>query len=131
MSKNIKDVQQFWESNPLWTGESQFESGTKDFFEEHRRVVAEDCFAGKIDNRIMPHKRNWERILDLGCGPGLWTVEISQNGCKGKITAADLTINALALAKERCRLYGVEVFCSQQNAEKLAFRSAVFSHVNC
>jgi len=36
MSKKINEVRQFWETNPLWTGESQYKPGTKDFFEEHR-----------------------------------------------------------------------------------------------
>ena len=59
MSKKINEVRQFWETNPLWTGESQYKPGTKDFFEEHRQVCINDCFSGKIDRRIV--YRTWQR----------------------------------------------------------------------
>ena len=36
---NIDNVRYFWENNPLWTGESKFETGSIDFFEEHRNVI--------------------------------------------------------------------------------------------
>jgi 2-polyprenyl-3-methyl-5-hydroxy-6-metoxy-1,4-benzoquinol methylase len=130
MIKSIDDVRQFWETNPLWSGESSFEEGTKEWFEEHRKVVIDDCFAGKLDERIFPSNINQQKILDLGCGPGFWTIEFALSGCKD-ITAADLTEKALELTRRRCELYGVNAKLSQQNAEKLAFNDKIFSHVNC
>ena len=73
---SINKVKDFWEENPLWTGESQFEEGTLDFFQEHRKVYHDDCFAGSFDIRFLPPPRKCGQgimILDLGCGIGFWT----------------------------------------------------------
>ena len=129
-SKTIYDVKNFWESNPLWAGESQYEAGKEEFFEEHRRIVLEDCLAGRHDQRIFPCEKNRRKVLDLGSGPGFWTVELSENGCND-IISADLTLKALKLTKKRCGIHGIDAYYTQQNAEKLAFKDGVFSHVNC
>jgi SAM-dependent methyltransferase len=131
MAKTIEDVKKFWEDNPLWTGESKFETGTLQFYEEHRTVVIDDCFAGNFDQRMLPDSKHTGRVLDLGCGPGFWTVELARLGCD-MVVAADLTLNALKLARQRCITYNIHnvSFC-QQNAESLAFEDAYFSHVNC
>lgn len=129
-AKTISDVKNFWESNPLWVGESKHDVGTVEFFEEHRKIVLDDCLAGEHDKRIFPSSKNSGKVLDMGCGTGLWTVELFQNGCQN-IISADLTFNALKLTKKRCDLFGVKAFLTQQNAERLGFKDSVFSHVNC
>lgn len=126
----VEDVKRFWEENPLWTGESRFEPGSIEFFEEHRQVYLNDCFAGEWDDRFDPPLENRDKVLDLGCGPGFWTIELSERGCK-QLVAADLTCNALELTSKRCELYKVEADYSEQNAESLSFADASFSHVNC
>ncbi len=130
MNESIEQVKEFWEANPLWTGESDFAPGTREFFEEHVRVVANDCFAGQIDERIFPRLGSKDRVLDLGCGPGLWTIELARRGCTS-IVAADLTENALSLARRRCEIFQVAAEFSQQNAERMTFSDNTFSHVNC
>ncbi|MEG3637897.1 class I SAM-dependent methyltransferase [Magnetococcus sp. PR-3] len=127
---SVNDVQDFWEANPLWSGESNHTPGTKPFFEEHRDVYISDCFAGQFDPRCVPQEANREKILDLGCGPGFWTIELWKHGCHN-ITSADLTKNALKLTKSRCEIYGVSADVSQQNAENLTFDDGSFTHVNC
>ena len=130
MTKSIEEVREFWESNPLWSGESNFSPGTKEFFEEHRQVYIEDCFAGQLDPRIFPNNQRQEKILDLGCGPGFWTIEFGLREFQN-ITASDLTLKALDLTKQRCQIYEVKADFSQQNAEHLTFDDGSFSHVNC
>lgn len=128
--KNLEDVRQFWEKNPLWDGETSHQPGTKEFFEEHRQVVINDCLAGKFDDRLLPAESNRTKVLDLGCGPGFWTVELSLRGCT-EITAADLTKKAIELTGQRCDLYGITAELSIQNAEALTFEDKSFNHVNC
>ena len=127
--KKINDVKSFWEQNPLFQGESSFEPGTQEFFEEHRRVIIEDCFAGALDERLFSDFAD-ERVLDLGCGPGFWTVELLKSGAQNVI-AADLTENALKIARKRLLVYNVEARLAQANAEDLCFSSNSFYHVNC
>lgn len=126
----IDSVKAFWEASPLWTGESQFQPGTKSFYDEHRATVIGDCFAGKLDSRIFPKGQSKAVVLDLGCGPGFWTVELGKVGV-GKLVAADLTNAAIQLAKKRCEIFGVEAEFRQENAEQLTFPDETFTHVNC
>ena len=129
-ASTIDDVRSFWESKPLWVGESRFPTGSREFFEEHRRVVIDDCLGGSIDPRTMPELEKRRKVLDLGCGPGFWTVELGRLGCDD-LTAADLTEAAIGLAAERCRLMGVRAKFFRENAESLSFADETFSHVNC
>jgi len=128
--KTIDDVKSFWESSPLFAGESKAPVGSKEFFEEHHSVYERDCFAGVIDSRIFPDEEHQKHILDLGCGPGFWSIELIKNGSQN-VTAADLTENGLVLTQKRAELYGVKLTTSRQNAEHMSFEDGVFSHVNC
>jgi 2-polyprenyl-3-methyl-5-hydroxy-6-metoxy-1,4-benzoquinol methylase len=126
----VKDVKEFWEENPLWTGESEHPTGSLEFFEEHNLVYIDDCLGGQFDERVLPPDRNRARVLDLGCGIGFWTEQLGKRGCQ-RITAADLTENALNLARQRCQIFDIEADFSQENAESLSFPDESFTHVNC
>lgn len=129
--KSIENVKSFWESNPLWTGETTLEPGSKEFFDEHRNVVIGDCMASSFDKRFLPSKINKDaKILDLGCGIGFWTAEFGLLGYTD-VTSADLTENALKLTKKRCEIYQLAFNGSQQNAENMTFEDSTFDHVNC
>ena len=130
---NINSVKDFWENNPLWTGESVFEPGTLEFFEEHRTVYINDCFGGSFDNRFLPpvlQESQQSKILDLGCGIGFWVSEFSKRGLKN-LYAADLTQSALDITKKRLEIYDGFADLSIQNAENLTFDDKTFNHVNC
>jgi SAM-dependent methyltransferase len=130
---NIDHVRAFWDKNPLWTGESGHRVGSGEFFEEHRRVYIEDCFAGRFDLRFLPPPRNTGQdmsILDLGCGIGFWTTEFAMRGLR-QIVAADLTLRALEITRERLATYGVNAELRQENAEALSFADNSIDHVNC
>ena len=130
---NINNVKDFWENNPLWTGESVFEPGTLEFFEEHRSVYIDDCFGGSFDNRFLPpmlKESQQNKILDLGCGIGFWVSEFSKRGLKN-LYAADLTQSALDITKKRLEIYNGFADLSIQNAENLTFDDKTFNHVNC
>jgi len=129
MPKAIEDVRQFWENNPLFSGESRYQPGSREFFEEHRKAYIEDVFVGELDHRVFPGESITGKVLDLGCGPGFWTVELGVRGYD--VVAADLTANALRLCHQRCEIYGVSAEFSLQNAEGLGFGSGAFAHVNC
>jgi ubiquinone/menaquinone biosynthesis C-methylase UbiE len=129
-ASDINDVRLFWENHPLFEGESRFELGSIGYFEEHKETIINDCLAGQFDNRILPKAERRRKVLDLGCGPGFWTIEFLQRGCTNVI-AADLTENALQLTKKRLFIYGLAAELSQQNAESMTFSNGEFSHVNC
>src|SRR5258708_3454867 len=100
---SIDDVRSFWDAHPLWTGESRYQPGTREFFEEHRATYINDCHAGCLDSRFFPGTR--EKLLDVGCGIGFWPVEFSLRGYMD-ITGVDISPRSIGLARKRCELYG-------------------------
>lgn len=133
MTVDLQQVKSFWEKNPLWLGESKYKPGSLEFFEEHRKIYIDDCFAGNFDVRFLPPPRakgQAMNILDLGCGIGFWPVEFAMRG-QYNITVADLTEKALELTLDRCEKYDLKVDTHQENAESLSFSDETFDHVNC
>lgn len=129
-TKDINDVKLFLEENPLFQGESAFEAGSQEFFDEHRRVYIEDCFAGFLDQRLFPESPDG-LVLDLGSGPCFWSIEFLTSGKAKNIVAADLTKNALQIGRKRFAVYNVRAKLVQANAETLPFASNSFDHVSC
>src|SRR5262245_21611263 len=130
---DIEGVRAFWESNPLWSGESAHETGSAAYFDEHRRIVIDECFGGEFDARFMPPRVDASQpmaILDLGCGVGFWSAEFAMRGLSG-IVAADLTQRALQITGQRLRACGGSARLQQENAEALSFTDGTFDHVNC
>lgn len=129
----IEEVKKFWEDYPLFSGESEFEVGSREFFKEHTRIYIEDVFAGNFRKALfIPQNLTKDaKILDLGCGIGFWTVELQLIGKFKNIYAADLTQNALNLTKKRLNFYELKADLSIQNAEKMTYEDDFFSHINC
>lgn len=129
---NIDAVKRFWESNPLFSGESSFEPGSRDFFEEHRLTVLQDVMAGEMaKRRFFPRNPESLRVLDLGCGIGFWTIEMQLQNPRLEMHAADLTVKALEMTSRRLELYRLHAGLSQQDAERMGFKDSYFDHVNC
>ena len=129
--KNINDVKKFWEENPLFVGESSLQEGTELFFKEHTNTYISDCFPGEFDDRCFPMDIENKNVLDLGCGIGFWIEQLSKQKPK-KITACDLTENALNLSKKRCEFLSINnVEFIQGNAEELPFKDNEFDFINC
>ena len=126
----VDDVRNFWNKQPLFTGESEFEPGTREFFEHHRAVCRLDCFAGEIDPQIFSGLRAEDRVLDLGCGIGFWLIEFWERGFRN-LTGADLSPSSLEIARQRCAVYAADPELREENAEALSFDDGSFDHVNC
>jgi SAM-dependent methyltransferase len=69
--------------------------------------------------------RPGQRLLDVGCGPGLLLGEAVRHGARS--CGVDLSRTALALAHRR--VPGAGVACA--NAEALPFRDGWFDHLTC
>lgn len=132
MEKDLESVKEFWNENPLFTGESKHEEGSLEFFEEHKRVYYEDVFADDFrKSKYIPNLDKDDKVLDLGCGVGFWTIEIMQYTNPGQFYSADLTPKALDITKKRLELYDLKSELSIQNAEKMTFEDNTFDHLNC
>lgn len=128
---SIKEVISFWDKNPLFEGESKWATGSYDFFIEHRNVIINDFFNGEIPEFLYPPEGLCDDVLDLGCGPGFWTVEFLLNREIKTIVSCDLTSQALKLTKKRMFHYEYNPTIIQGNAEILPFKDNSFSFINC
>ncbi|MFH1320658.1 MAG: class I SAM-dependent methyltransferase [Bacteroidota bacterium] len=132
MQKTIKDVKNFWENNPLFSGESDFKVGSKEFFEDHKKTYYNDVFAGNFDDSLfIPKNLEKATVLDLGCGVGFWTIEIQQRRKCKAFYSCDITQKAIDITKKRLEIYGPTANLSIQNAETLSYENGFFDHVNC
>ncbi|QNM91541.1 class I SAM-dependent methyltransferase [Aliarcobacter cryaerophilus] len=132
MNKTINDVKDFWENNPLFSGESKFEVGSKEFFDEHKKIYIDDVFAKEFsENLFIPHLSEEARVLDLGCGVGFWTIEMLNRGGYKNMYSADLTNMAIETTKKRLELYELKSNLSIQNAESMTYDDCFFEHINC
>jgi len=131
-NKTIDDVRCFWDNNPLFAGESKYEPGTFEFFEEHKNTYYSDCFAGKFDDNILfPNNLTESKVLDLGCGVGFWTIEIQKKRDTKEFHSADISSNAIDITKKRLEIYNLNSILSLENAESLSYPDSYFDHVNC
>lgn len=56
-------------------------------------------------------------ILEIGCGTGSSTISLAEQGAN--VTAIDILEKSLVVAKERCRIYGLDVEFHQTNATEV------------
>lgn len=128
---SINKIKEFWEKNPLYYGEVNFELGTIEYFENIKKIFVYDLFPGEVDKKILPKDISNKKLLDLGTGPGLYTRFFYENGCRD-LYSADLTQASCDLVKKMCDIYNFKnVKISQQNAEKTSFKNNYFDHVHC
>jgi SAM-dependent methyltransferase len=126
--RTIDDVKRFWNSNPLFAGESSCQPLSKDFFLEHQKVKIDDCFAGKIDDFFFRGLDN-KKVLDVGCGTGFWVREFSRRGIE--TYGVDLSEVSVGLTRKSLLYFGYKATIDVGNAEDLPFADESFDHVNC
>lgn len=124
----ISDVEQFWNDNPLFTGEVVLnEDHPQVFFAAHDEVYFQDVLATVNIQDVFYFPKVDDKTLDLGCGIGFWSSLFVRKFGVDNLTSADLTKNALRLCKIRVPTTNIK----KENAESLSFNNNEFSHVNC
>lgn len=124
----LEEVRAFWDSNPLFTGESRHSAGTPEFFEEHESTVISE-HSGRITPIFTRDVRPGADVLDVGCGIGFWVGLFSRLGAN--VSACDLTERGVQMTRRRLELAGHHADVRQGNAESLPYREESFDHVNC
>lgn len=120
-------IREFWEKNPLMTGEFELDPTSKAFFEKHEDLYRQDVFPRTgFPQSFFPFAAG-AKVLDVGCGPGLWTRELARRGCD--VASIDLTDAAVELTKTSLKLFGLQADIRQGDAEKLPFADRSFDGV--
>jgi demethylmenaquinone methyltransferase/2-methoxy-6-polyprenyl-1,4-benzoquinol methylase len=80
---------------------------------------------------MINHDKRYQRILDLGCGPG--TISMDLLGISNEVWGIDISGDMIRIASERCRgtEAGARMFFGVGDAENLNFPDNFFDAVVC
>ena len=113
----MEQIRQYWNSR----AEGYTLSNREELEDEHRIFLWEQQIRRALNGRICRH------VLDVGCGPGFFSVLLARLGYE--VTAVDYTENMLAEARKNATHYGVDIDFRRMDAQKLDFEDGIFDLV--
>ena len=120
--------QQWWEELPMtyedWDSKKRIPETKEDFLEIEKKFLEESPF---IKNQFDFKRFKNKKVLEIGCGSGVVSCLFARNGAK--VTAVDITKQAINLVKTNAKLQGLNINPLQQDAEKLTFAKENFDYV--
>lgn len=117
MSQTLEQIRQYWNSR----AEGYTLSNREELEDEHRIFLWEQQIRRALNGRICRH------VLDVGCGPGFFSVLLAR--LRYEVTAVDYTENMLAEARKNAAHYGVDIDFRRMDAQKLDFEDGIFDLV--
>ena len=117
MSQTLEEIRQYWNSR----AEGYTLSNREEPEDEHRIFLWEQQIRRALNGRVCRH------VLDVGCGPGFFSVLLARLGYE--VTAVDYTENMLAEARKNAAHYGVNIEFRQMDAQNLDFEDGIFDLV--
>ena len=117
MSQTLEEIRQYWNSR----AEGYTLSNREELEDEHRVFLWEQQIRRALNGRVCRH------VLDVGCGPGFFSVLLARLGYE--VTAVDYTENMLAEARKNAAHYGVDIDFRRMDAQKLDFEDGIFDLV--
>lgn len=117
MSQTLEQIRQYWNSR----AEGYTLSNREELEDEHRIFLWEQQIRRALNGRICRH------VLDVGCGPGFFSVLLARLGYE--VTAVDYTENMLTEARKNAAHYGVDIDFRRMDAQKLDFEDGIFDLV--
>lgn len=117
MSQTLEQIRQYWNSR----AEGYTLSNREELEDEHLIFLWEQQIRRALNGRICRH------VLDVGCGPGFFSVLLARLGYE--VTAVDYTENMLAEARKNAAHYGVDIDFRRMDAQKLDFEDGIFDLV--
>jgi 2-polyprenyl-3-methyl-5-hydroxy-6-metoxy-1,4-benzoquinol methylase len=124
----------WWSANPMtydWHSDVRLTKGSREWFEEiDRRFVDAGrpyLSSERAFDRIMPSDLNGKKVLEIGCGMGLHSLELARRGAE--VHAVDLTDMAVEAAQARMKEFGTDAYIQCADAESLPYEDGTFDFV--
>lgn len=118
VEKSIEEVRNYWNSRPCNIRHSPKEAGTREYFDEveARKYMVEPHIPAFAEF----DRWNGKKVLEIGCGIGTDTMNFARAGAI--VTAVDLSIESLSMARKRAEVLGLQnrITFYQVNAERLS-----------
>jgi len=119
------DIKNYWETHPLFSYELK-NVGSEAFFDEIDKIKRND-----VERFALPYwqfdRFQGKYILDVGCGPGWLTVQYALG--QAKVTAIDLTTQAVLLTKKYLQYKNLNAEVKEANAEDIPCKDNAFDLV--
>jgi len=130
MSGNIGRVRSFWEAHVNNEYYTDADRGTERYFEEIAgKRYRHHYHLPELFERIGREGTAGKRLLEVGCGIGIDTVELARLGFT-EVIGVDLTEAAIEIAGRRAAALGLSnVAYRRANAEELPFGDSAFDVV--
>lgn len=99
----------------------------KDFY---LRIFGYPYPAGRNEARLafkLLNPKKGEPILDLGCGEGIWSNELSKMGCR--VTGFDISNHDITRAQKRAKIMGLTTKFLVGDAQRLPFADNQFTKI--
>ena len=132
LAPNLEDVKRYWHENPVHSIEfsQTCEASEKDLrayfdfidatrWSENERWAEPNFYGFGIDGKA--------RILDAGCGIGVFTRYYARKGLD--VTAVDIAPSAVAMTRRSLELFHLEGKVEQASVENLPFTANTFDFV--
>lgn len=113
MSERLEEIRRYWN-----TRAEGYTLSNREELSGDSRKYWEEQFHGMLDGK------DCRRVLDIGCGPGFFSILLAQMGYE--VTAVDYTENMLTEARKNAEVYGVSIDFRRMDAQKLSFDDASF-----
>ncbi len=102
---------------------------------EMARLMLQDRLINEMVGGLFPEREDLDgidSILDIGCGPGGWTLDVARSYPKKEITGVDISDMMLTYANEQKKFHELENihFEKMDVRQKLAFPDQSFDLVN-
>jgi ubiquinone/menaquinone biosynthesis C-methylase UbiE len=102
---------------------------------EMARLMLQDRLINAIVGGLFPEQENLDgidSILDIGCGPGGWTLDVARSYPQKEITGIDISTTMLAHANEQKKIHGLTNinFKKMDVCQELQFPPQSFNLVN-
>ncbi|MBI5055302.1 MAG: class I SAM-dependent methyltransferase [Nitrospirae bacterium] len=121
----IEDVRKYWQEHPLLSYELD-NPGSEKFFKNLDIAKKNDAEAFAMTYWAFD-KFAGKRVLDVGCGPGWYTVNYTLGGAD--VYAVDLTPIAVEITKNHLKFRNVQAVVREGSAESLPFQDGMFDLV--
>lgn len=66
LKKSFQDLEKLYNSSPLFTVKSEYESCSHGYFAKHTHACINDCFPSKLDSTVLPLSLIGKQVL-MGC----------------------------------------------------------------
>lgn len=129
MVKTVEDSKKYWNEHTLglqYQTDESIEKGTKEFFDHIDPVASRFHWIYEMMDQEAPNLQG-KKLLEIGCGMGRDSAQWAKRGVK--VTASDLTPNAIKYAQKYFEYEGLEAEFKVTSALNLDFPDESFDAV--